>query len=481
MPRVRLTEVGDSGRCLEEDVLAEDLSVTAREPFTCEDLQQGRFAYKEFARRLRHWQAGSKHEKREGPGRLRVSFDCDRCQEGRTGRTCSVTAYEQAARPFRQVERDFFEDGARFDAVQLRVRKVELVHSDRQVCHSLQPGAKDEGELQRTRTRVGDEGIAGAFRSLLRPSLLHRGARTTFHASSFNPPSRARAHPSAAMSIPDALHELSSSASLAPRDTANRDAPTVQSEAARLTRLKKNIEAQLDAYYDVLKNVSRTIRVYYFVASWLTARLGQNNCTMETPLVDREGYPRSDIDVAGVRTARHHVIRLRNDLKAVMNDMEQIVLQGLPRGEEAPQQDTAMEDVVQTEASDDKPFAKVDAVAPNSPANQAVSPPTSRVRFEPRATQRLTGTGAQTGSPPRGLARLVRVHLVVESRQPPRRRRSRRSLRRDRSTRLCDPARGQGRTDVDAEEWLGRTRASRVSQATVRDWRALPLARAERA
>ncbi|POY71110.1 hypothetical protein BMF94_5867 [Rhodotorula taiwanensis] len=152
------------------------------------------------------------------------------------------------------------------------------------------------------------------------------------------------------MSIPDALHELSSSASLAPRDTANRDAPTVQSEAARLTRLKKNIEAQLDAYYDVLKN---------------------NNCTMETPLVDREGYPRSDIDVAGVRTARHHVIRLRNDLKAVINDMEQLVLRGLPRGEVAPEQDTAMDDAVQTEASDDQPFAKVDAVAPNSPANQA--------------------------------------------------------------------------------------------------------------
>lgn len=37
---------------------------------------------------------------------------------------------------------------------------------------------------------------------------------------------------------------------------------------------------------------------------------------MDTPLVDREGFPRADIDVAGVRTARVQVIRLRNDLKA---------------------------------------------------------------------------------------------------------------------------------------------------------------------
>eukprot|EP01067_Filipodium_phascolosomae_P004996 Filipodium_phascolosomae@DN2994_c0_g1_i1.p1 len=41
------------------------------------------------------------------------------------------------------------------------------------------------------------------------------------------------------------------------------------------------------------------------------------------PLVDQEGFPRNDIDIIAVRTARHRVNCLRNDLKAVNSKLEE--------------------------------------------------------------------------------------------------------------------------------------------------------------
>lgn len=103
---------------------------------------------------------------------------------------------------------------------------------------------------------------------------------------------------------------------------------------------------------------------------------------MDTPLVDPEGFPRADIDVAGVRTARVHIIRLRNDLRALLREMEQLVLRGLPRGADPSQEgqlsrtngDVRMNGAGHDENDErERPFARVDAVAPNSPAHQAVT------------------------------------------------------------------------------------------------------------
>ncbi|BGP25302.1 26S proteasome non-atpase regulatory subunit 9 [Rhodotorula toruloides] len=157
------------------------------------------------------------------------------------------------------------------------------------------------------------------------------------------------------MSIPSALHLPSSAQAntcASSATSAETGEPTVQSEVKRLVEKRKGVEEQLEAYFDVLKS---------------------NNCTMDTPLVDREGFPRSDIDVAGVRTARVHIIGLRNDLKDVFSEMEGLVHRGLPRGEEATN-GVGEEDqsIMEAEVVDGiKPFAKVDAVAPGSPANAA--------------------------------------------------------------------------------------------------------------
>ncbi|XP_055371625.1 26S proteasome non-ATPase regulatory subunit 9 [Condylostylus longicornis] len=46
------------------------------------------------------------------------------------------------------------------------------------------------------------------------------------------------------------------------------------------------------------------------------------NIGMTGSLIDNEGFPRNDIDVYQVRTARNQIICLQNDLKALMKEIE---------------------------------------------------------------------------------------------------------------------------------------------------------------
>nr|XP_050027657.1 26S proteasome non-ATPase regulatory subunit 9-like [Dermacentor andersoni] len=70
---------------------------------------------------------------------------------------------------------------------------------------------------------------------------------------------------------------------------------------SRLTQRKLEIEAAISAQHEILN---------------------ANSIGMDEPLVDNEGYPRSDIDVYKVRHARHRIICLLNDHKAIMKDIE---------------------------------------------------------------------------------------------------------------------------------------------------------------
>ncbi|NXX67280.1 PSMD9 ATPase, partial [Spizella passerina] len=60
------------------------------------------------------------------------------------------------------------------------------------------------------------------------------------------------------------------------------------SDVQQLVRRKDEIEAQIKACYELLE--------------------GQKGVGMHEPLVDAEGFPRSDIDLYQVRTARHNII-----------------------------------------------------------------------------------------------------------------------------------------------------------------------------
>lgn len=108
---------------------------------------------------------------------------------------------------------------------------------------------------------------------------------------------------------------------------------------------KSNIEAELESHISILK---------------------ANNVTMQTPLVDVEGFPRADIDIYAVRGARVRIIELRNDLKAVVDAIGK-ALEGIydPTIQRSSQIDSSSERPLQ-------PFAKVVGVAPGSPAAEAV-------------------------------------------------------------------------------------------------------------
>jgi len=159
----------------------------------------------------------------------------------------------------------------------------------------------------------------------------------------------------------------------------NKSDITMQQQRAATLRLmneKDRIEAQIEHQLSVLR---------------------MNDSTMQSPLVDSEGFPRADIDIVSIRTvnvslfahlaltflslscisflgqARVRVIELRNDLKAIMDQIA-LALQGIypPEPEKSPTAVDAASMGLPSGTSDDTPFAIVDGVAPGSPAAQAV-------------------------------------------------------------------------------------------------------------
>ncbi|KAF8903127.1 hypothetical protein CPB84DRAFT_1774924 [Gymnopilus junonius] len=129
----------------------------------------------------------------------------------------------------------------------------------------------------------------------------------------------------------------------------NPDSPMEQARA--LIVQKDNIEAELETHFSVLK---------------------VHKVTMQTPLVDPEGFPRADIDIYAVRGARVRIIELRNDLKAVMDAIAK-ALEGIYDPTvviPAPTLSTASSTPA-SQRETPRPFAKVDGVAPGSPAADA--------------------------------------------------------------------------------------------------------------
>lgn len=121
------------------------------------------------------------------------------------------------------------------------------------------------------------------------------------------------------------------------------DSPVEQ--ARTLTVRKESIEAEIEAQISILK---------------------ANNSTLHSPLVNPDGFPRDDIDVFLVRGARVRLIELRNDLKAVMD----AIAKALERVyDPSLAVDSAPADAP---VGPPKPFARVDGVAPGSPASDAV-------------------------------------------------------------------------------------------------------------
>uniref|UniRef100_A0A8C3WZG6 26S proteasome non-ATPase regulatory subunit 9 n=1 Tax=Catagonus wagneri TaxID=51154 RepID=A0A8C3WZG6_9CETA len=129
------------------------------------------------------------------------------------------------------------------------------------------------------------------------------------------------------------------------------------SDLQELIRRKEEIEAQIKANYDVLES--------------------QKGVGMNEPLVDCEGYPRSDVDLYQVRTARHNIVCLQNDHKAVMKQVEEALHQLHARDKEKQARDLAeahreaLSHGQSQGLSLPQAFAKVNSISPGSPASIA--------------------------------------------------------------------------------------------------------------
>ncbi|KAG8234366.1 hypothetical protein J437_LFUL013254 [Ladona fulva] len=117
----------------------------------------------------------------------------------------------------------------------------------------------------------------------------------------------------------------------------------------KLQEEKEKIENEILRYNEILKS---------------------NNIGMKEPLVDSDGYPRSDVDVYQVRTARHKIICLQNDHKALMLKIEE----GLHNLHAQQREGIGLPmEPVNNPLDEVKsvPIVRVNLVTPNSPASVA--------------------------------------------------------------------------------------------------------------
>lgn len=131
----------------------------------------------------------------------------------------------------------------------------------------------------------------------------------------------------------------------------NYDGLTLHQLIAR----KDNLEAELKALGSVLDH---------------------HKVTMQTSLTTFDGYPRADIDVAQIRVTRARIIHLRNDWKELMDKIEKGLHEHHAnlQAEAAKNPSILEQEPTPTTApppAPETPFARVNTVEPDSPANEA--------------------------------------------------------------------------------------------------------------
>ncbi|XP_037633692.1 26S proteasome non-ATPase regulatory subunit 9 [Sebastes umbrosus] len=123
-------------------------------------------------------------------------------------------------------------------------------------------------------------------------------------------------------------------------------------DVKNLVKKKDDIEEQIKAYYDVLED---------------------QGVGVEGPLVDGEGFPRADVNVYQIRTARHSISCLQNDHKAIMVEIEEALhkLHAREKAKREGDEAGALEEPMEQQVTLPPPFARVDAVTQGSPACKA--------------------------------------------------------------------------------------------------------------
>ncbi|KAF7314323.1 Nas2-N domain-containing protein [Mycena kentingensis (nom. inval.)] len=118
--------------------------------------------------------------------------------------------------------------------------------------------------------------------------------------------------------------------------------PTPAEAARVLMKRKDDIDAELRLHAQILSD---------------------QGVTLDSPLVDADGFPRGDIDIYRVREARKKIIELRNDRTTVMDALSLVLEQVFDPSTISPEPETPPQR--------GKPFAKVDGLSPGSPAAEA--------------------------------------------------------------------------------------------------------------
>ncbi|CAH8496184.1 unnamed protein product [Schistosoma turkestanicum] len=89
----------------------------------------------------------------------------------------------------------------------------------------------------------------------------------------------------------------------------------VNTNSANFNSIKSKYDALVDEKNKIEKRISE-----------LSEILHQNgNVGLDTPLIDDEGYPRSDIDVALIRITRNNIRCLNTDHKEIMLELETLL------------------------------------------------------------------------------------------------------------------------------------------------------------
>ncbi|KAK0054408.1 26S proteasome non-ATPase regulatory subunit 9 isoform X2 [Biomphalaria pfeifferi] len=118
-----------------------------------------------------------------------------------------------------------------------------------------------------------------------------------------------------------------------------------------LSRKKNEIESNIKEFMDLLQS--------------------QKGVGLNEPLVDSEGYPRSDIDVYSCRHARHQISCLQNDHLIVMKEIEEELVRIHQAARELKSMESEMNsaNIMRDGMEVDRiPFALVDRVDSGSPA-----------------------------------------------------------------------------------------------------------------
>ncbi|VDK58366.1 unnamed protein product [Anisakis simplex] len=106
--------------------------------------------------------------------------------------------------------------------------------------------------------------------------------------------------------------------------------------------------------------------------------LKENGVDLHSPLVDAEGYPLPNIDLYSVRSARQSIICASNDRKQLTVEIEDMMLQlhamakqnsSSSSNQNSLQNDDQSNEIVKRTSN--RVFAKIDTVAPSSPAHEA--------------------------------------------------------------------------------------------------------------